>query len=44
MKERMHSFMALKHHGRLGGLGRLARSKADLVTKAMHTIDGAFGT
>lgn len=47
MKELMHSFMAIKRHGRpeevAGMVAWLAGPEADFVTGAMHTIDGAFG-
>jgi cyclic-di-GMP-binding biofilm dispersal mediator protein len=47
MKELMHSFMAIKRHGRpeevAGMVAWLAGSEAGFVTGAMHTIDGAFG-
>lgn len=47
MKELMHSFMALKRHGRpeevAGMVAWLAGPAAGFVTGAMHTIDGAFG-
>ncbi|WP_034946518.1 SDR family oxidoreductase [Erwinia oleae] len=47
MKELMHSFMALKRHGRpeevAGMVAWLAGPEAGFVTGAMHTIDGAFG-
>lgn len=46
-RELMHSFMAIKRHGRpeeVGGMvAWLAGPEADFVTGAMHTIDGAFG-
>ena len=47
MKELMHSFMAIKRHGRpdevAGMVVWLAGPEAGFVTGAMHTIDGAFG-
>lgn len=47
LKEVMHSFMALKRHGRpeevAGMVAWLAGPEAGFVTGAMHTIDGAFG-
>lgn len=47
MKELMHSFMAIKRHGRpeevAGMTVWLAGPEAGFVTGAMHTIDGAFG-
>lgn len=47
MKDVMHSFMAIKRHGRpeevAGMVAWLAGPEADFVTGAMHTIDGAFG-
>ena len=47
MKDLMHSFMAIKRHGRpeevAGMVAWLAGSEAGFVTGAMHTIDGAFG-
>ena len=47
LKELMHSFMALKRHGRpeevAGMVAWLAGPEAGFVTGAMHTIDGAFG-
>lgn len=47
MKELMHSFMAIKRHGRpeevAGMVAWLAGPEAGFVTGAMHTIDGAFG-
>src|SRR5688572_34230 len=47
MKDLMHSFMAIKRHGRAeevaGMVAWLAGPEATFVTGAMHTIDGAFG-
>ncbi|SHN12956.1 SDR family oxidoreductase [Roseibium suaedae] len=47
MKDLMHSFMAIKRHGRpeevAGMTAWLAGPEAGFVTGAMHTIDGAFG-
>jgi cyclic-di-GMP-binding biofilm dispersal mediator protein len=47
MKDLMHSFMAIKRHGRpeevAGMVAWLSGSEAGFVTGAMHTIDGAFG-
>ncbi|QGU11051.1 SDR family oxidoreductase [Leclercia sp. J807] len=47
MKELMHSFMAIKRHGRpeevAGMVAWLAGPEASFVTGAMHTIDSAFG-
>jgi cyclic-di-GMP-binding biofilm dispersal mediator protein len=47
MKDLMHSFMAIKRHGRVeevaGMVAWLAGPEAGFVTGAMHTIDGAFG-
>jgi len=47
MQELMHSFMAIKRHGRpeevAGMVAWLAGPEAGFVTGAMHTIDGAFG-
>ena len=47
MKDLVHSFMAIKRHGRpeevAGMVAWLAGPEAGFVTGAMHTIDGAFG-
>ena len=47
MKELMHSFMAIKRHGRpeevAAMVAWLAGPDAGFVTGAMHTIDGGFG-
>lgn len=47
LKDLMHSFMAIKRHGRseevAGMVAWLAGPEAGFVTGAMHTIDGAFG-
>ncbi len=47
MKDLMHSFMAIKRHGKAaevaGMVAWLAGPEAGFVTGAMHTIDGAFG-
>jgi cyclic-di-GMP-binding biofilm dispersal mediator protein len=47
MKDLMHSFMAIKRHGRpeevASMVAWLAGPDAGFVTGAMHTIDGAFG-
>ena len=47
MKDLMHSFMAIKRHGRpeevAGMVAWLGGPEAGFVTGAMHTIDGAFG-
>lgn len=46
-RDLMHSFMAIKRHGRpeevAGMVAWLAGPEAGFVTGAMHTIDGAFG-
>lgn len=46
-KDLMHSFMAIKRHGRpeevADMVAWLASEQAGFVTGAMHTIDGAFG-
>ena len=46
-RELMHSFMAIKRHGRpeevAGMVAWLAGPEAGFVTGAMHTIDGGFG-
>lgn len=46
-KDLMHSFMAIKRHGRPEEIASmvawLAGPEAGFVTGAMHTIDGAFG-
>ena len=46
-RDLMHSFMALKRHGKpeevAGLVAWLAGPEAGFVTGAMHTIDGAFG-
>ncbi len=46
MRDLMHSFMAIKRHGRpeevAGMVAWLAGPEAGFVTGAMHTIDGAF--
>jgi cyclic-di-GMP-binding biofilm dispersal mediator protein len=43
----MHNFITIKRYGRLeevaGMIAWLAGPKAGFVTRAMHTIDGAFG-
>ncbi len=47
MRDLMHSFMALKRHGRpeevAAMVAWLTGPEAGFVTGAMHTIDGAFG-
>lgn len=47
MKDLMHSFLAVKRHGRpeeiAGMVAWLAGPEAGFVTGAMHAIDGAFG-
>jgi cyclic-di-GMP-binding biofilm dispersal mediator protein len=47
MRDLMHSFMAIKRHGRpeevAGMVAWLSGPEAGFVTGAMHTIDGAFG-
>ncbi len=47
MKDVLHSFMAIKRHGRADEVAAmvayLAGPDTDFVTGAMHTIDGAFG-
>ena len=47
MSDLLHSFMAIKRHGRseevAGMVAWLAGPEAGFVTGAMHTIDGAFG-
>ncbi|MBS9719257.1 SDR family oxidoreductase [Tianweitania sp. BSSL-BM11] len=47
MRDLMHSFMAIKRHGKpeevAGMVAWLAGPEAGFVTGAMHTIDGAFG-
>ncbi len=47
IRDLLHSFMAIKRHGRAeevaGMVAWLAGPETDFVTGAMHTIDGAFG-
>lgn len=47
MKDLMHSFMAIKRHGRpeevAAMVAYLAGPEAGFITGAMHTIDGGFG-
>lgn len=47
MRDLMHSFMAIKRHGKpeevAAMVAWLAGPEAGFVTGAMHTIDGAFG-
>ncbi|MBE0579917.1 SDR family oxidoreductase [Devosia sp.] len=47
MKDMLHSFMAIKRHGRpeevAGMVAWLSGPEAGFITGAMHTIDGAFG-
>jgi cyclic-di-GMP-binding biofilm dispersal mediator protein len=47
MKDLMHSFMAIKRHGKPEEVAAMAAwlsgPEAGFVTGAMHTIDGAFG-
>ena len=47
MKDILHSFMAIKRHGRpeevAGMVAWLSGPEAGFITGAMHTIDGAFG-
>lgn len=47
MKDLLHSFMAIKRHGRpeevASMVAWLAGPEAGFVTGAMHTIDGGFG-
>lgn len=47
MADTMHSFMAIKRHGKAdevaGLVAYLAGPEAGIITGAMHTIDGGFG-